>query len=63
MMMVMMQMQISPFTGVPGENQHQTQATGNFPTCLGGDSGSGERQVAVSGNALDHSTIRAGPQW
>ena len=36
---------------------------GNFPTCSGWDLNldSGERQLAVSGNALDQKAIRAGP--
>ena len=38
-------------------------ASGNLPTCPGWDSnpGRGERQRAVSGGALDHTTVRAGP--
>ena len=41
----------------------QPQLTGNFLACPGWDSnlGCGERQLAVSGNALDHTAIRAGP--
>ena len=39
------------------------QVTGNF-ACPAWDSilESGERQLAVSGNALDHTAIRAGPK-
>ena len=45
------------------ENHRLTQVTGNFLTCPGQDSytGSCERQLAVIGNALDHTAIRAGP--
>ena len=41
----------------------QPQVTGNFLTCPGRDSksDSGERELAVSDNALDHTVIRAGP--
>ena len=40
------------------------QVTGNFRTCSGRNSkpSSGERQLAVSGNALDDSAIRTGPR-
>ena len=40
----------------------EPQVTGNFLTCPGWDSNpeSGERQLAVSGNALDHSANRVG---
>ena len=39
--------------GVPSETTAEPQVTGNFPTCPVRDSnpGSGERQLAVSGNA------------
>ena len=42
----------------------KSQFTGNFLTCSGKDSDldSGERQLAVSGNALDHTIIMAGPK-
>ena len=41
------------------------QVTANLITCHGGDSNhdSVERLQAVSGNALDHTNIRVGPQW
>ena len=41
------------------------KVTGNFLTCLGQDAnpGSGERQLAASGNALDHTADRAGPRY
>ena len=46
-------------TGVPGANHRQTQVIGNFLTCtrcyLNPDRG--EKQLAVSGNALDHTAI------
>ena len=52
--------------GEPGKKHSlsiQSQVTGNFPACSGRDSnmGSGKRQLAVSGNALDQTAIRAGP--
>ena len=48
-------------TGVPGENHCLTPITSNVFTYSGWDSnpGSDERQLAVSGNALDHMTTRA----
>ena len=47
-------------TGLPGE---KPQDTSNFLTCPAWDSntGSGERQLAVSGNDLDRTAIRPGP--
>ena len=52
-------------TRVPSENHRLPQVTGNILTCHGWDSNldSGERQLAVSGNALDHTARRAGPQF
>ena len=45
-------------TGVLGEkNTAQPQVNGNFLTCPGGTVG----ELAVSGNALDHTAIMAGP--
>ena len=49
-------------TGVPFEKKH-AYPPGNFPTCPGWDLnlGIGERQLTVSGNALDPTAIRAAP--
>ena len=46
------------------KNTALPQVTGNFLTFPVWDSNpcSGERQLAVCGNALDHTAIRAGPQ-
>ena len=51
-------------TGGPCEKHRLTPSPGNFVTCPGWDwnPGSGDRQLAVSGNALDHTAIRAGLQ-
>ena len=48
----------------PVETTFYSQVTGNFLTCPGRGSNpdSGERQLEVSGIALDHIAIRAGPQ-
>ena len=51
-------------TAVSKKQKHaaKPQVTGDFLICLGRDSnpGSGERQLEVIGNALDHTAIRAG---
>ena len=50
-------------TWVLCEKRRLTQVSGNFLTCRGQDSNpdSGERQLAVSGNASDRTAIGAGP--
>ena len=51
---------------VPAKNTTWPQVTGNILTCPSQDSNpgsTGERQLAVSGNALDRKGIRAGPTF
>ena len=51
-------------TIVLGKTTILLKAIGNFPTCFEPDSSiSSERQRAISGNDLVHSTIGAGPKW
>ena len=59
------QLQMVEEAKIPGENHCLTQVTGIFLKCPNQDPNSGgcERQIAVSGNALDYTAIRAGPQW
>ena len=47
-------------TGVPGENHRLTPSHWQL-SHWDLNSGTGERQLVVSGNALDHTAIRAGP--
>ena len=44
----------------PGKTTAQVQVTGNYLTCpkWGSDLGSNEKEQAVSGNAIDHPTIK-----
>ena len=49
--------------GVPAKTTAYSQVTGNIITCARRDSNSVscDRQLAASGNALDHSALRTGP--
>ena len=59
------QLEVVEETRVPDETTAYLQVTGNFLTCHGRDSnlGSGERQLAIGGNALGHTAISVGSEY